>query len=77
VDIKEIQKILTERLLDLMSEKEIKNAYALSKVLHIPNRTIYSWLNGEKVPRIDYVIKLAKFFNVPTDYLLGVKDEPW
>ena len=35
---------------------------------------IARWEAGKQTPNIDVVIKFAKFFEVSTDYLLGLED---
>jgi transcriptional regulator with XRE-family HTH domain len=37
--------------------------------------TISRWEAGVQEPKISYLILLANFFNVSTDYLLGIEDE--
>lgn len=34
--------------------------------------TITKYYNGDRCPKADVIIKLAKLFNVSTDYLLGI-----
>lgn len=41
--------------------------------LGIPNNTIYQW-KGNKRPNLDKIEKIADYFNVSTDYLLGRSD---
>jgi len=36
---------------------------------------IWRYEKNDAVPRSDVVVRLASFFNVTTDYLLGVSDE--
>ena len=37
---------------------------------------IHNWVWGNTEPSAASLVKLAKYFNVSTDYLLGLKDEP-
>lgn len=37
--------------------------------------TIGAWLKGDKNPNSTAIITLAKYFNVTTDYLLGLENE--
>ncbi len=39
--------------------------------LHVSGPTVSEWESGKKTPSTDKVIKMAKLFNVSTDYLLG------
>lgn len=42
--------------------------------LRINKGTISRWENGESDPSISYVVKLADYFNVSVDYLIGLTD---
>ena len=61
------------RLKELLQEQEITYA-ELAKRLSIPKGTISNWFNRKSEPTIGYVIKLADYFQVTTDYLLGRED---
>ena len=61
-------------LLNLLNENNI-NQRQLSKLANIPTTTISGWLNAERLPDYNALIKLRIFFNVSADYLLGLEDE--
>ena len=63
------------RLNELISQREI-SAYRLSKDTGITERLIGYWRQGEKQPTKDNLIKLADYFDVSVDYLLGRTDNP-
>lgn len=63
-----------EILKDLMQEKQI-NMSQLSKQAKIPITTISGWLNADRLPDYNALIKLRLYFNVTADYLLGLEDE--
>lgn len=44
----------------------------LSNVLHISNSSISAFETGARLPNIEHLKALAQFFNVTTDYLLGL-----
>ena len=46
----------------------------LAKQLGITRSRINMWENSGTVPRMNILLKLAKFFDVTTDYLLGNDD---
>ena len=46
----------------------------LSQKIDTTDATISNWENGVNEPKISYLIRLAKFFNVSSDYLLGLED---
>lgn len=60
--------IIYNRIKDLASQKHISLA-ELERTLSFSNGIISTWKNGK--PSIDKVEKIADYFNVSTDYLLG------
>ena len=67
--------ILNERIFNLIKERKITQ-YRLAKDLAISDGLISDWKNGRSSPTSERLIKLAKYFNVSTDYLLGLTDNP-
>ena len=66
-------KIFCERLKELRQEKNL-STIKLGKELQVSDSTITRWENGLRVPSIDHLYNIAKFFNVTSDYLLGLED---
>lgn len=66
-------KIFGERLKELRTEKGL-SILDLSKQIKISNATICRWENNTNDIKGEQLIVLAKFFNVSTDYLLGLED---
>lgn len=66
--------IFAKRLQELRLESGL-SCNALSKKIGVQDTTIGKWEKGARVPNIDYLVTLAKFFNVTADYLVGMKDE--
>ena len=54
----------------VMKENKVSQ-YRLQKDLHFSSATTNFWLNDEKLPSMDRVDKLADYFEVSVDYLLG------
>ena len=48
--------------------------YQLAKDIGVNKQTISFWEDGINEPKISYAIKLADYFDVSTDYLLGRKE---
>lgn len=46
----------------------------LAKYLGITRSSVNAWEMGISVPSTQYVVELAQFFKVSTDFLLGVSD---
>ena len=62
-----------ERLKDLRLERGL-SAKALGKEIGVSDATIIRWENVTMIPRADYVVIIAKYFKVSSDYLLGLED---
>lgn len=59
---------------ELRTEKALTQGQ-LATVLGITQDSISLWEKGKRVPDTQYVIKLADYFEVSTDYLLGRSDD--
>ena len=44
----------------------------LGEILGVVNQTISFWEQGNREPDLDTLVKISRFFNVSTDYLLGL-----
>ena len=62
-----------ERLKELRVERGLSQAQ-LAKAVGLSNGAIGFWELGKRVPNLDAVIDLAKFFNVSLDYIAGLED---
>lgn len=58
----------------LRAEKNI-GQNALAKHLELSNASISYWETGKQEPTAQAIFKLAKYFNVSADYILGIKDD--
>lgn len=61
------------RLQELMRKKNL-SITQLSKALGINHSTLRGWLKHSKSPRYKNIIRVARYFNVTVDYLLGIID---
>lgn len=61
------------RLIVLMEEFNMTQI-KLSKEIGTSNVTISRYLSGDRIPRLDVVMKIASVFHVSLDYLLGVSE---
>ena len=66
-------KIFCERLKELRQEKNL-STIKLGKELQVSDSTITRWENGLRVPSIEHLYNIAKYFNVTSDYLIGLED---
>ncbi len=51
-----------------LTQKELGNIFFVNQ------QTISNWENGKREPDFDTIIIIATYFNVTTDYLLGLED---
>lgn len=64
-----------ERIIGLMKQHN-DSAYALEKKVELPVSTIAAWKKDRFKPSADVIVKIAQYYNVATDYLLCLTDEP-
>ena len=62
-----------ERIKDLRKEFNITQA-TLATQLGVTQDSISLWENGKRIPDTQYVVALAQYFQVTTDYLLGLME---
>ena len=66
--------ISVERIFDLLYEHKIQQK-ELAKALGISAGNITEWKKGRSAPSAGVLPKIADYFDVSTDYLLGKTDE--
>lgn len=63
-------------IFEQLLQKNGVTSYKVSKDTGISQTTLSSWKNGKITPKVDKLQKIADYFNVTVDYLMGVeKDE--
>lgn len=67
--------ILQHRLKKLREESDYTQLQ-LSGMLNIGNVSLSQYENGTRTPDIDTIVKIAEFYDVTTDYLLGRTNDP-
>lgn len=60
---------------DLRTKKSVTQL-TIAEYLDVTPRTIRFYETGERKPDFDGLIKLADYFNVSIDYLVGRSDDP-
>lgn len=63
------------RVLDLITSNGISKNKLLTDI-HINKNSFVDWDKNKTIPGGDVVAKIADYFNVSTDYLLGRTDDP-
>lgn len=64
-----------KRIFDIMKDRGL-TVYRVSKDTGISTGNIYDWKSGKAKPSVRALEKLAAYFDVPVDYLLGKIDNP-
>lgn len=60
-----------ERLKELRNAQNL-NQVQLGNILGVSKQCISNWENNNIQPSIDMLVKIAEYFGVTTDYLLGL-----
>lgn len=66
--------IFGERLEELLKEKGITK-YKLAQATGISKSILSDYCKGKVQPTADIIIVMARYFDVTSDYLLGIEDE--
>ena len=62
--------ICAERIKELRQEKNLSQSLLAQKI-GVSQKAIDYWERGINEPKATYIVRLADFFDVSTDYLLG------
>ncbi len=68
-----MKEIFINRLKQLMAGMSVTQ---MSRKTQIPVSTLSLYLSGKRNPIAENIVKIAVFFNVSSDYLLGITDDP-
>ena len=66
----------SKRLNDLMTTENISRKRLCSKI-KVQRKSLYCWLKGSNYPQYDALIKLADYFKVSINFLLGISNETY
>ena len=64
-----------ERIRGLREDKDLTQT-DMAKILNTSQRTISNWESGRNQPPYETLILYAMYFNVSTDYILCIKNDP-
>ena len=67
------RKIIGRRINELLAINDVKQK-ELAAYLSISDNIVSYFVKGTRVPNTEQIIKIANFFNVSSDYLLGLTD---
>ena len=66
---------LYQRLKDLREDRDLSQS-DIAKLLGTTRQQVSKWETGVQMMGVDKYAKLAEFYNVSVDYLLGLIDYP-
>lgn len=66
---------LSERLIQLQTERKLLKK-DIAEAVGISTMAYYRYESGKRLPDTEILSKLADYFNVSADYLLGRSDDP-
>jgi transcriptional regulator with XRE-family HTH domain len=66
---------IIDKIIELMNEKNVK-ASVLSLKLGLNKNAISDWKRNIAKPSTEAIAKIARYFDVSADYLLGLTDNP-
>lgn len=65
--------IIGKRIKELRLERKI-SLLTLSKAIKVDKHAIIYWEQEINEPKATYIVRLAQYFGVSADYLLGLED---
>lgn len=72
--VKGVQKMY--EIFDKLRKERGVSVYRISKETGVSQATFSAWKAGEYTPKTDKMQKIAQYFNVSVDYLLGKEQQP-
>ena len=69
------QNILGQRVLKLRHSNNLSQKQ-LGEIIGLSHKAISTIESGARGTTIEKLVLLARYFRVPTDYLLGISDDP-
>lgn len=66
--------MISEKIRKLRKDFNISQV-TLAKELGVTKQCVSNWENDNILPSIEMLIKIAKYFNVSTDYLLDISSD--
>jgi transcriptional regulator with XRE-family HTH domain len=67
---------LGAKLKELLDERGMTQV-ELARHLHLGKSTVSQYISGTRTPDLAMLVRLARFFSVSVDYLLGLSDVRW
>ena len=70
LDVSETAKKIGRNISNLLIERD-KTQQELADAIGVSKSTVSTWTNGKRIPRMDKVDLMCKYFNVPRSAILG------
>ena len=64
------ESVCSKRMRELMASKTV-TPQKLANDMHISRNTVYLWIRGDLIPRLDVAVEISQYFGVSLDYLCG------
>lgn len=68
-----MENIISERIKEIRKENGLTQSQ-FGNIFNVSQDTVSLWEKGKAFPAAEYIIKIAKYFNISSDYLLGLTD---
>lgn len=68
-------KTFKDRVRELRSQKKISQT-KLAMAVSVDKSSVSKWESGERVPSLDVAIRVADYFSVSLDFLMGATNDP-
>ncbi len=68
-----MENIIANRIYEIRQEAKL-NQSDFGKSLNVSQDTVSLWEKGKSIPTTEFVIAIAKTYNVSADFILGLKD---
>lgn len=67
--------VFSERIVQLKNDKKLLQK-DIARDLGLSLRAYQHYEYGEQEPSLSNIVKICKYFNVSSDYILGLSDDP-
>lgn len=65
-------KIILTRLKDLQGENSVS---AFARFLEMPQKTVDTYINGQRKPSVEFIMRVCSKCHVSSDWLLGLSED--
>lgn len=69
-----MRELIAKRIKEIRIENKLSQV-KFGEILFVSQDTVSLWEQGKSLPSTEYIIAIAKTFNISADYILCLKDE--